>query len=192
MFVEVPQQPRGEQEVVYRLAGITQATRPTRDEDGYYWFIGRDDDVNQGVGLPDRSPSKVESAFIEHPAVQEAAGRWGLRRYPGDDREGVRDLKVRSPAIRGARQGTPEPLSKRVTAPYKYPRVIEFVDSLPKTISGKIRRYRAPRAGTQKIHERAEALTVLACQGGLTRRPARTPLYSQTPIFSRTFITPCT
>jgi len=110
-----------------------------KDEDGYYWFIGRDDDVNQGVGLPDRSPSKVESALIEHPAVQEAA----VVGTPDD----IRGMIVKAFVILKSGVQPSEALVKelqnhvkRVTAPYKYPRAIEFVDSLPKTISGKIRR----------------------------------------------------
>ena len=109
-----------------------------RDEDGYLWFIGRDDDVIKASGYR-IGPFEVESALIEHPAVQEAA-------VVGSPDE-IRGLVVKAFVILKPGFTASESLIreiqnhvKKVTAPYKYPRVIEFVDSLPKTISGKIKR----------------------------------------------------
>ena len=109
-----------------------------RDEDGYLWFIGRDDDVIKASGYR-IGPFEVESALIEHPAVAEAA----VVGSPDD----IRGLVVKAFIIVKPGISPTEALIreiqdhvKKVTAPYKYPRIIEFVDSLPKTISGKIRR----------------------------------------------------
>jgi len=109
-----------------------------KDEDGYFWFIGRDDDVIKSSGYR-IGPFEVESALIEHPAVQEAA----VVGSPDD----IRGLVVKAFVILKPDAKPSEALVreiqnhvKNVTAPYKYPRLIEFVDSLPKTISGKIRR----------------------------------------------------
>ncbi|MGD0080560.1 MAG: AMP-binding protein [Methanoregula sp.] len=109
-----------------------------RDEDGYLWFIGRDDDVIKASGYR-IGPFEVESALIEHPAVAEAA----VVGSPDD----IRGLVVKAFIIVKPGINPTEALIheiqdhvKKVTAPYKYPRLIEFVDSLPKTISGKIRR----------------------------------------------------
>jgi acetyl-CoA synthetase len=109
-----------------------------KDEDGYFWFIGRDDDVIKASGYR-IGPFEVESALIEHPAVLEAA----VVGSPDD----IRGLIVKAFVILKPGIKPSEPLVreiqnhvKKVTAPYKYPRAIEFVDSLPKTISGKIKR----------------------------------------------------
>jgi acetyl-CoA synthetase len=109
-----------------------------RDEDGYLWFIGRDDDVIKASGYR-IGPFEVESALLEHPAVLEAA----VVGSPDD----IRGLIVKAFIILKPDSKPSEGLVreiqthvKKVTAPYKYPRAIEFVDSLPKTISGKIRR----------------------------------------------------
>jgi len=108
------------------------------DEDGYFWFIGRDDDVIKSSGYR-IGPFEVESALIEHPAVTEAA----VIGAPDD----IRGLIVKAFVILKSGFSPSDALVrelqnhvKKVTAPYKYPRAIEFVDSLPKTISGKIRR----------------------------------------------------
>jgi acetyl-CoA synthetase len=109
-----------------------------RDEDGYFWFVGRDDDVIKSSGYR-IGPFEVESALLEHPAVQESAVVGSPDRIRGMV---VKAFIVLNPGFVGS-----EPLIKelqnhvkQVTAPYKYPRVIEFVDTLPKTISGKIKR----------------------------------------------------
>ena len=111
-----------------------------RDEDGYYWFVGRADDVIKSSGYR-IGPFEVESALMTHRAVVECA----ITGVPG----AVRGQVVKATIIlsNDYKDKAGEELIKelqnhvkRVTAPYKYPRVIEFVDELPKTISGKIRR----------------------------------------------------
>ncbi|MDN7013477.1 AMP-binding protein [Methanoculleus sp. FWC-SCC3] len=109
------------------------------DEDGYFWFIGRDDDVIKSSGYR-IGPFEVESALMEHPAVQEAA-------VVGSP-DVLRGLVVKAFIVLKPGYRPTESLVKdiqkqvkQVTAPYKYPRLIEFVESLPKTISGKIKRY---------------------------------------------------
>ncbi|MDD1681221.1 MAG: AMP-binding protein, partial [Methanoregula sp.] len=109
-----------------------------RDEDGYLWFIGRDDDVIKASGYR-IGPFEVESALLEHPAVQESA----VVGSPDD----IRGLIVKAFIILKPGHKASDSLTreiqdhvKKVTAPYKYPRAIEYVESLPKTISGKIRR----------------------------------------------------
>ena len=109
-----------------------------RDEDGYFWFIGRDDDVIKSSGYR-IGPFEVESALLEHPAVQESAVVGSPDRIRG---MAVKAFVVLNPGFTGSESLVREIQNhvKRVTAPYKYPRVIEFVESLPKTISGKIKR----------------------------------------------------
>jgi len=109
-----------------------------RDADGYYWFVGRADDVIKSAGYR-IGPFEVESALIEHPAVVEAA-------VVGKADE-VRSQIVKAFVVLRKGHSPNDALKvelqehcKRVTAPYKYPREIEFVTELPKTISGKIRR----------------------------------------------------
>ena len=111
-----------------------------RDEDGYYWFEGRIDDVIKSSGYR-IGPFEVESALMTHPAVVECA----ITGVPDD----IRGMVVKATAVLGKewKERAGEELIKelqahvkRETAPYKYPRIIEFVDELPKTISGKIRR----------------------------------------------------
>ncbi|HVN37575.1 MAG TPA: AMP-binding protein [Myxococcota bacterium] len=112
--------------------------RAFRDEDGYFWFVGRDDDVIISAGYR-IGPFEVESALVEHPDVLEAAAVAA----PDPDRGAVvKAFVVLRPGVRGdaALVARLQQHVKSVTAPYKYPRQIEFVDSLPKTVSGKIRR----------------------------------------------------
>lgn len=111
-----------------------------RDEDGCFWFVGRADDVIKSSGYR-IGPFEVESALMTHPAVVECA----ITGVPDE----IRGQVVKATIILGEkyRPRAGEELIrelqdhvKRITAPYKYPRIIEFVDELPKTISGKIRR----------------------------------------------------
>ena len=108
------------------------------DEDGYFWFVGRSDDVILTAGYR-IGPFEVESALIEHPAVAESA----VVSSPDDTRgEVVKAFVVLVPDCEGT-DGLKKELQdhvKTVTAPYKYPRKIDFVTELPKTVSGKIRR----------------------------------------------------
>ena len=111
-----------------------------RDQDGYYWFVGRTDDVIKSSGYR-IGPFEVESALMSHPAVVECA----ITGVP-DDLRGmvIKATVVISKTWHGV---TGDALVKELqehvkhtTAPYKYPRIVEFVEELPKTISGKIRR----------------------------------------------------
>jgi acetyl-CoA synthetase len=111
-----------------------------RDEDGFFWFSGRTDDVIKSSGYR-IGPFEVESALMTHPAVVECA----VTGVPDE----IRGQLVKATVIlaQDYKDKACEALIKEiqehvksVTAPYKYPRIIEFVDALPKTISGKIRR----------------------------------------------------
>ncbi len=109
-----------------------------RDEDGYYWFVGRADDLIKSSGYR-IGPFEVESALLEHPAVLECA----VTGVPDPDRGAVVKATVVLAKGYEASDGLIVELQnhvKKVTAPYKYPRIVEFVSELPKTISGKIRR----------------------------------------------------
>src|SRR5512133_1987234 len=108
------------------------------DEDGYFWFVGRADDVIKSSGYR-IGPFEIESALMEHPAVLECA----ITAVPDPDRGQI----VKATIVTSKNYDPSEALAKelqehvkKVTAPYKYPRIIEFVTELPKTISGKIRR----------------------------------------------------
>ena len=109
-----------------------------RDEDGYFWFVGRSDDVIKSSGYR-IGPFEVESALMEHPAVLECA----ITAVHDPDRGQI----VKATIVPSKNYQPSEELAKelqehvkKVTAPYKYPRLVEFVTELPKTISGKIRR----------------------------------------------------
>lgn len=109
-----------------------------KDEDGYLWFVGRNDDMIKSSGYR-IGPFEVESAVISHPAVLECA----ITGVPHPVRGQVVKATI---VLTSGYESSPELAKeiqnhvKQVTAPYKYPRVVEFVDELPKTISGKIRR----------------------------------------------------
>jgi acyl-coenzyme A synthetase/AMP-(fatty) acid ligase len=108
------------------------------DEDGYFWFVGRSDDVILSAAYR-IGPFEVESALVEHPAVAEAA----VVGKPDPGRgQIVKAFVVCAPGHEPSDELARELQEhcKRVTAPYKYPREVEFTDELPKTISGKIRR----------------------------------------------------
>ena len=109
-----------------------------RDEWGYYWYVGRADDVIKSSGYR-IGPFEVESALLEHPAVLETA----ITGTPDELRgQVVKATIVLKPGFIASDELKMELQShvKKITAPYKYPRIIEFVSELPKTISGKIRR----------------------------------------------------
>ena len=108
------------------------------DADGYYWFLGRNDDLIKSSGYR-IGPFEVESVLATHPAVRESA----VTGLP----DAVRGQIVKATVVLAPGYAPSEELVqelqdhvKSITAGYKYPRIIEFVEELPKTISGKIRR----------------------------------------------------
>ncbi len=109
-----------------------------RDEWGYYWYVGRADDVIKSSGYR-IGPFEVESALLEHPAVLETAITAAPDELRGQVVKATIVLKPGWEAGDALKKELQDHV-KRVTAPYKYPRIIEFVSELPKTISGKIRR----------------------------------------------------
>lgn len=109
-----------------------------RDEDGFYWFVGRADDVIKSSGYR-IGPFEVESVLMTHPAVVECA----VTGAPDE----IRGQVVKATIVLANGFDASDDLAKdiqehvkKTTAPYKYPRIVEFVNELPKTISGKIRR----------------------------------------------------
>jgi acetyl-CoA synthetase len=109
-----------------------------KDEDGYLWFVGRNDDIIKSSGYR-IGPFEVESALISHPSVLECA----ITGHP----DPIRGQIIKATIVLTKEYKPSEELKKELqnhvkkeTAPYKYPRIIEFVNELPKTISGKIRR----------------------------------------------------
>jgi acetyl-CoA synthetase len=109
-----------------------------RDGDGYYWFVGRNDDVIKCSGYR-IGPFEVESALMEHPSVLECAVTAAPDPLRG---QVVKATIVLAKGYEPSASLTKELQNhvKRVTAPYKYPRIVEFTSELPKTSSGKIRR----------------------------------------------------
>jgi acetyl-CoA synthetase len=122
-----------------------------RDEDNYIWFKGRNDDMIKSSGYR-IGPFEVESALVEHPAVMEAA----VTGVPDE----LRGFNVKATIILAKGYTASDALVKelkdhvkKVTAPYKYPRIIEFVTELPKTISGKTRRVEIRERDKEKTQE---------------------------------------
>ncbi len=123
---------------VFRGDWYLTGDQAVRDVDGYLWFVGRADDVIISAGYR-IGPFEVESALLEHPAVMESA----VVATPDADRGSIVKafIKLRAGAEPSDQLITElQEHCKRITAPYKYPREIEFIDELPKTVSGKIRR----------------------------------------------------
>ncbi|MCL2096899.1 MAG: AMP-binding protein [Oscillospiraceae bacterium] len=124
-----------------------------QDEQGYFWFVGRNDDIIKSSGYR-IGPFEVESVMLKHPAVFEVA----VTGVPDE----IRGFNVKATVVLKPDYTPSDELVKelqnfvkKTTAPYKYPRVIEFVDSLPKTVNGKIRRT-AIREKDQKATENAK------------------------------------
>jgi acetyl-CoA synthetase len=137
LFVEYLNSPEANA-VSFRNGFYYTGDKASMDRDGYFWFVGRDDDIIKSSGYR-IGPFEVESALLEHPAVQESAviGSPDL----------IRGVIVKAFIVLKPGYEPSEALIRdiqshvrRTTAPYKYPRAVEFVDELPKTISGKIRR----------------------------------------------------
>ena len=109
-----------------------------RDEDGYIWYVGRTDDIIKASGYR-IGPFEIESVLIEHPAVLECAVTGAA--------DPIRGTVIKATIVLARGYEASDELAKEIqnyvkkqTAPYKYPRIVEFVEELPKTISGKIRR----------------------------------------------------
>lgn len=108
------------------------------DEDGYFWYVGRNDDVIKSSGYR-IGPFEIESELLEHEAVRECA----VTGVPDPVRGfAVKATVVLADGFTGSDELTRELQAwvKHRTAPYKYPRIVEYVDALPKTVNGKIRR----------------------------------------------------
>lgn len=117
------------------------------DDEGYFWFVGRGDDVIKSSGYR-IGPFEVESALIEHPAVAEAAV------VGVEDPEGIRGILVKAFIVLAKGYESSDELTKEIqnhvkktTAPYKYPRLIQYMKDLPKTTSGKILRRELRKLG---------------------------------------------
>jgi acetyl-CoA synthetase/medium-chain acyl-CoA synthetase len=145
------------EEMVEKFRGDFYLTgdRATRDRDGYFWFIGRKDDVIKSSGYR-IGPFEVESALIEHPVVLDAAVVGAPDTLRGQivkafvvlrpDRAPCDELKIELQAH-----------CKKLVAAYKYPREIEFVAELPKTVSGKTRHAELRKSCVQRVGDRPEA-----------------------------------
>jgi hypothetical protein len=140
-----------ETDAAFRGDWYVTGDRATRDPDGYFWFTGRADDVINSAAYR-IGPFEVESALLEHPAVAESA----VVGKPHAERGQIVKAFV---VLRSGFSASDELAvelqehCKRVTAPYKYPREIEFVQALPKTSSGKIRRVELREAELQKARD---------------------------------------
>ncbi|AWE08337.1 acyl--CoA ligase [Lysinibacillus sp. 2017] len=125
--------------IQYRGDWYVTGDRATKDDEGYFWFEGRNDDIIISSGYT-IGPFEVEDALTKHPDVQECA----VVASPDEMRGNVVKAFVvlKDPALKEKPTMIEELQNhvKELTAPYKYPRIIEFLDELPKTISGKIRR----------------------------------------------------
>jgi acetyl-CoA synthetase len=138
------------------------------DEDGYFWFVGRADDIIKSSGYR-VGPFEVESALLTHPAVLECA----ITGVP----DPLRGQVVKATVVLTKGYAPSEDLKielqnhvKGITAPYKYPRIVEFADELPKTISGKIRRVEIREK--DKPHPVINALECKACERCIVACPA--------------------
>ena len=167
LFAGYWEQPE-ETKAVFRGDWYVTGDRAVRDEDGYLWFTGRADDVITSAAYR-IGPFEVESALLEHEAVAESA----VVGKPDPDRgQIVKAFVVLRPGYEPSNElaGELQAHCRTVTAPYKYPREIEFVDELPKTRSGKIRRVELrqleeERARTQAAAPRAASLPALPPPG---------------------------
>jgi acetyl-CoA synthetase len=123
----------------YRGSWYVTGDKGRKDEDGYFWFEGRSDDIIISAGYT-IGPFEVEDALVKHPKVAECAVVASPDAERGHVVKAFVVLRKPEDANDPNLESELQEHVKRVTAPYKYPRSIEFVDSLPKTTSGKIRR----------------------------------------------------
>ena len=128
--------------------------RAVRDADGYYWFVGRNDDIIKSSGYR-IGPFEVESVLLEHPAVLEAAVIGKADEVRGQIVKAYVVLRANTPVAADLTKELQEHCRK-TTAPYKYPREIEFVKEIPKTISGKLRRVELRAKAAQKLSPLAQ------------------------------------
>ncbi|MFA6680291.1 MAG: hypothetical protein WCR96_07385, partial [Candidatus Methanomethylophilaceae archaeon] len=119
-----------------------------KDEDGYFWYVGRNDDIIKSSGYR-ISPFEIESVLMEHPAVLECA----VTGVPDE----IRGQLVKATIVLREKYEPSDALKKELqnfvkheTAPYKYPRALEFVKELPKSISGKVKRVTIRNADIEK------------------------------------------
>ncbi len=127
-----------------------------RDEDGYLWYVGRNDDVIKSSGYR-IGPFEIESVLLEHDAVAECA----VTGVPDEIRGmSVKATIVLSPGFEASDELTKELQTwcKKETAPYKYPRIISYVDALPKTVNGKIRRAAIRNADLAATNDKKDGL----------------------------------
>ena len=134
---------------LYRDGNFHTGDNAWYDENGYIWFVGRNDDVIKCSGYR-IGPFEVESALMTHPAVLECA----ITAAP----DPVRGQVVKATIVLTKNYTASDALVKElqthvknVTAPYKYPRIVEFVDELPKTTSGKIMRVAIRKKDNSKL-----------------------------------------
>jgi len=125
--------------------------RVRRDDDGYLYFEGRLDDVIISAGYR-IGPFEVESALVSHPAVAEAAAVAAPDEERGQVVRAVVVLRDGTEATDALKRELQDHV-KSQTAPYKYPRIVDFADALPKTSSGKIRRVALREARTRHADE---------------------------------------
>lgn len=147
LFKEYLGNPEATEKTIKREWYIT-GDRAYKDEDNYFWFIGRTDDIILTSGYR-IGPFEIESILIEHPAVEESA----VVASPDEIRgEVVKAFVVLTEEYKPSDALVTElqEFVKKQTAPYKYPRKIEFVNELPKTISGKIKRKELKRREFEK------------------------------------------
>ncbi len=118
-----------------------------QDEDGYFWYVGRTDDVIKASGYR-IGPFEIESVLMEHPAVLECAVTGAPDPIRGTVvKATIVLMKGYQPTLELTKEL--QDYVKHQTAPYKYPRIVEYVEELPKTISGKIRRVAIREKGKQ-------------------------------------------
>ena len=109
-----------------------------RDDDGYFWYQARNDDMIISAGYNIAGP-EVEMALMTHPDVLECAVVGAPDARPHDDRARVRGA---APGLQASTRRRCRSYCKRVIAPYKMPRVVEFIEALPRTTTGKVQRFR--------------------------------------------------
>ncbi len=151
---------RDETAAAFRGDWYVTGDRAVRDEDGYFWFTGRADDVITSAGYR-IGPFEVESALLAHAAVAESAA---IGKPDRDRGEIVKAFVVLRAGIEPSDELARElqEHAKAVTSPHKYPREVEFVDGLPKTRSGKIRRVELRRLERERLAQARQSAAVTA------------------------------